>query len=206
MLELIHTLISKSEKNNSFIPFSHRIKYSISSNFSCNIKTKSINLYEMSAQDSSCYLECVLFLELEKKKYNQSELITIFCHFPYIQDQILREFFERNETLISVMTIQFQMKILEQLLLFGSNYCASKIIVFTDESQNDNFKIYKNFITSKSQFKFLQNEGDLVIPVDNETIQQWQTFMDMIDNSLKKLLWHKQKNNPIIRKYLKYNS
>jgi hypothetical protein len=58
----------------------------------------------------------------------------VLCHFPNILTEQLNEFIEEDETLHGMIMVQFQMKILEQLLLFSSDHEALSLFIHTENT------------------------------------------------------------------------
>lgn len=227
MAKLIHFPISTIQKDNSAkkplnvnqklrLVVSNRIpqssqKSSISNSsapsyFTLEVWPRGTNLYEMHIKDPTYGLKCDLVLEIEES-LDEDDSSSVVCYFPNIDHTTLNEFVEEDESLFSMFMIQFQMRILEQLLLFCANHYASKLIIFVDDAQADELGIYQDFLVYKDETITPQGEKtELIIPTDRETFDQWIDFMEEIDQKFKQTLWYEQKNNPIIRQYLERHS
>jgi hypothetical protein len=167
------------------------------------VRVKGPYLYEMLVHDPSHYLKCDLILEVEEA-LEESEAGSVICHFPTISDEALNDFVEEDETLYGMLMIQFQIQVLEQLLLFCATHYASELVIFADDDQADTLGIYQDFLTYKDQTLTHKGEKtEMVIPADRETFDAWVDFMDEINRKFQQSLWHDQKTNPVIRKYLK---
>lgn len=122
--------------------------------FSAEIRVKGPCLYEMALQDPSHYLACDLILEVEKSN-QEHEGISVICHFPTLSDKELNDFVEEDEALCDMFMVQFQMKILEQLLLFCATYHASTLVIFADDAQADDLGVYQDFLTYEAHYPSL---------------------------------------------------
>lgn len=157
------------------------------------------SLYEMSIQDSDHFLSCDLVLEVEKH-----EKKTIICHLSSIIAGQADEFMEEDEALSHVILTQFQMKIFEQLLLFSYSHQAPKLLIFIDDIHSDIFKIYKRFLVDEISVASSREETEAIaIPIDAIIFDHLKKFMKKIMSESHQVLWRKQSQNPMIRKYLK---
>lgn len=171
--------------------------------FSAEVRVKGPYLYEMILQDLSHYLTCNLILEVEENNQGYEEK-TVICHFPTLSDEELSDFVEGDEALCDMIMVQFQMKILEQLLLFCASHYASTLVIFADDAQADDLGVYQDFLTYEDQTLTSKGEKtEMVIPADRETFDAWIDFMDDINRKFQQSLWHDQRSNPVIRQYLK---
>jgi hypothetical protein len=156
----------------------------------------------MAIQDSSHGLECNLILEIEGAC--EAESGTVICHFPAIADEQLKKFVEEDETLYGMIMVQFQMKVLEQLLLFCANHYASRLIIYTDDEQAEELGIYEDFLVHQDQTLTAQGEKtEMVISVNREIFAAWRDFMAEATIKFAQGLWREQRSNPVIRNYLK---
>lgn len=173
--------------------------------FMAEVHRRGPNLYSLLACDPSHHLECELILETEEKKDPDSlELVAVICHFPNISDEKLQDHIWLDDTLYGIIMIQFQIKILEQLLLFCATHYASKLIIFADDVQADALGVYQDFLTYKDQTLTYKGEKtEMVIPADRATFDAWIDFMEKITIDFRQTLWREQRSNPIIRQYLK---
>ncbi|MGV8947665.1 MAG: hypothetical protein ACOH1N_14655 [Lutibacter sp.] len=175
----------------------------IFSSFTTNVRVKGPCLYEMALQDLSHYLACDLILDVEENN-EEYEGKTVFCHFPTLSDEGLNNFVAEDQSLCDIIMVQFQMKILEQLLLFCATHNASSLVIFADDVQADDLGVYQDFLTYEDQtFTSKGEKTEMVIPADRETFDAWIDFMDQTNGKFKQSLWRDQKTNPIIRQYLK---
>jgi hypothetical protein len=172
------------------------------SGFSVDVKKIGCTLYEMYIRDQPHDLECDLTLELEGSSGTTLSK-TVICHLPNIlkeDNKLLNE----EELLYGQIMIQFQMKILEQLLLFCARFCASYLVIYMDDDQAEGFGIYQDFLISQDPTLTENGEKtEMVIPADKETLADWRNFMAEATLSFEQELWREQRFNPVIRQYLK---
>ncbi len=174
--------------------------------FTAKVRLMGPWLYEMKIQDPTYHLRCDLTLEVEEA-HSEYEPGKVICHFPVISDTKLRSFVEEDETLQGMLMIQFQMKILEQLLLFCGEYSVSELIIYTDDAQAEELGIYQDFLTHQDQTLTSKGEKtEMVIPTDSDTFDEWIDFMDEVNLKIGQELWREQRFNPTIRAYLKSQS
>jgi hypothetical protein len=190
-------------------PFSPFILARPMEGFSATVKTVCIKdspliLYEMMAKDPSHYLECELALEVEEG-LDDDEEGKVICHFPPIDDALLNKLVMEDETLYSFILIQFQMKVMEQLLLFCSDQCASQLTIYMDDDQAEKFGIYESFLVRQDKIVTVNGEQqtEMVMPADQETFDVWVDFMDQTRQNFQQTLWKDKKINPVIPFYLK---
>src|SRR3990167_948898 len=114
------------------------------------VKNSPLILYEMTIKDPSHYLECNLALEVEEG-LEEDEEGKVICHFSPINYESLNKLIMEDETLYSLILIQFQMKVMEQLLLFCSDQCASQLTIYMDDDQAGKFGIYESFLVRQDK-------------------------------------------------------
>ena len=171
--------------------------------FTAKVRLRGPWLYEMVIQDPAFYLRSNITLEVEEAQ-NELEPGKVICHFPVIEDGQLKDFVEEDEILYSTVMVQFQMKIMEQLLLFCGDYSVSQLVIYTDDAQAGELGIYDDFLVSQDQTITSQGEKTkMVIPTDTETFDDWIDFMEEANLKLVQGLWCEQRYNPVIRAYLK---
>lgn len=154
------------------------------------------NIYEMALEDPRHPLKCDLLLEIDPQR--------VICHFPLICGEELNTLVEEDETLYGIIMIQFQMKILEQLLLFCSNHDASHLVVYTDDDQAICLDIYEDFLTSKDQVLTPGGEKTkMIIAADMVTFDSWIDYMAEVNLKFRQTLWQDQRFNLAIKRYLK---
>jgi len=171
--------------------------------FTAKVRLRGPWLYEMAVRDTSHYLKCNLTLEVEEAQ-NEIELGRVVCHFPAILDKQLSAFVEEDETLHGMIMIQFQMKIMEQLLLFCGDYSVSHLVIYTDDEHAEELGIFQDFLIHQDQTLTPQGEKtEMIISTDSETFDEWIDFMEEVNLKFGQELWREQRHNPVIREYLK---
>jgi len=176
---------------------------STTSAFKARVRVIGPWLYEMAVQDPTFYLKCNLTLEVEEAQSGIGPG-RVICHFPTILDKYLNAFVEEDETLHGVVMVQFQMKVMEQLLLFCGNYRVSHLVIYTDDEQAEELGIYHDFLVHQDRTLTSQGEKtEMVIATDPETFDDWIDFMDEANRELQQGLWREQRSNPAVRCYLK---
>lgn len=171
--------------------------------FYVEIHKKNRQVYKMKAQDPSHYLECHLKLEILKSccdKHGGG----VICHFSNIADETFNAFIEEDATLYGALMIQFQMRIMEELLIFCADHEASGLIIYMDGAQAKDCGIYENILVHQDKtFTKLGEKTVMVIPTDRDTFDKWAALMQDVNHRLHQVLWVEQKLNPAIRTYLK---
>jgi len=172
--------------------------------FTAEVHVRGPNLYSLLARDLFDHLECELILETEERDSDSLEPVAVICHFPNISDEKLQDHIWLDDTLYGIIMIQFQIKLLEQLLLFCATHYASKLIIFADDVQADALGVYQDFLTYHDQTLTYKGEKtEMVIPADRATFDAWIDFMEKITIDFRQTLWREQRSNPFIRQYLK---
>ena len=128
----------------------------------------------------------------------------MICHFPNISDEKLNDYVWGNETLLGMILIQFQMKIMEQLLTFCENQYASSLVVYADDTEADSLGIYREFLfTDGYSLPRVVDNPKIIIPINEQTNQKWAEYRTKVDSQFRQTLWREQRLNPAIRQYLK---
>jgi hypothetical protein len=175
----------------------------VKTEFTVEVKNRGPYLYEMSIQDPVHCLECTLTIEIEET-HDGLKPGQVICHFATIEDESLRDFVNEDETLYGMVMVQFQMKVLELLLLFCSKHYVSQLILYTDDRQAEQLGIYEDFLLHQNQTLTLQGEKtEIFIPVNPKIFADWLNFMAQTTVKFMQELWREQSSNPIIREYLK---
>lgn len=164
------------------------------------VKTRKIGqqVYEMIIQDPSHDFGCDLILEIEERDGDT----TAVCDFPLILNES-NKFLDEDEILYGIIMVQFQMKVLEQLLLFCADHKAFHLSIYMDDAQAEGFGIYQDFLVYCDET--LTENGEqtkMVIPSDKKTFDKWRTFMKKTNLDFEQDLWRAQRTNPAIRRYL----
>jgi hypothetical protein len=130
--------------------------------------------------------------------------VVIAANFPAIDLQGLNQIIHGNEYLQGMILIKFQLKILEQLLLFAENKDAGYLFLNFNEANLDYVEIYQRFIISQESILSARGEQiEIVMPTDVGTYDELIEFMDELEQDFQQNLWRAQKSDPIIRQYLK---
>jgi hypothetical protein len=144
-------------------------------------------------------------LEIEEEwAGGTSNLLSVVCQFPPFAAEDLRDFVEEDETLIGMILVRFQMKILKQLILFCLNHNATTLIIQVDENQSDYMGIFERFITYEDRIP--TKKGIMIqmsMQINAEILHKCTDFMDEIYEKFLQTLWRHQRRNEIIRDYLK---
>jgi hypothetical protein len=168
-----------------------------------NIKKRGLDFYEMTIQDPSHDLECDLTLEIEGDLARPASR-SVICHFPAILLQEGNQLMGADELLYGLVMVQFQMTILEHLLLFCAKHDASHLVIYMDDDQVEGFEIYEDFLIHQDPTWTKNGEQtEMVIPTNRETINEWMVFMAATTLGFEQELWREQRSNPVIRHYLK---
>lgn len=181
--------------------------------FVTEIEEKGQARYIMAACDPFHRLDCEIILEICDDEdvleiYDgEANPRTVICHFPPIVDEELNEFIDGDETLCGMIMVQFQMKVLEQLLLFCSNQDASTLLVWVDDTcEGHALEAYQNLATYEDKIPAITGtKTQLVIPTTLETFDNLMDLIDDVHKNFRQMLWEDQSNNPVIREYLKLN-
>jgi hypothetical protein len=170
-------------------------------------KTGDARRYILMACDPFHFLDCEIGLEIHDDEDEGLEPRTVTCHFPNILDEDLNEFVEEDETLYAMILMLFQLKVLEQILLFCSDHDASSLLINTDStSEGHALEIYRDLTIYEDKIPTLMGtRAQLVIPTALETFDKLLDLMDNVNQDFRKTLWENQSTNPAIREYLKFN-
>lgn len=187
----------------------------LSDSFLVHIQEFSPNLHIFMAKDYTHELLCEmtlevkeLFVSLEEEGEGDGYLAPIVaCSFPPISLQKLNEKTSFDGYLQELLMGQFQLKILECLLLFCEQKDAANLILTVNDADLDYLKFYRRFLVSEEQIPTLRGmETQIMIPIDVDTYDNVIDFMDKIDREFRCALWRGQSINPAFREYLKSNA
>lgn len=180
-----------------------------------DIKEISSNLYVCKFHDLSHGLACELhlelkhnFLTLDVSAEEDSHLTPVITgDFPYINVQKLNEKVLGDDYLQAMVLIQFQLKILEQLMLFCDDSEATHLILNFNEANLDYLEIYQQFLLSERDVMTSRGEQtQIIISSDAEVFDELVDFMDNFERDCRQVLWQDQNSNPTFRHYLKAQS
>jgi hypothetical protein len=171
--------------------------------FAAEVCMRTPTLYTMAAREPYHYLRCNLPLEIEEDESSLSP-VSIVCQFPPLSADHLKDFVEEDETLLGMILVQFQMKILKQLLLFCLNHSAETLMIQVGEDQGDYMGIYQRFVTYEDRIPMKSGKMiQMTIPVNPEILRKCTDFIDEIYEKFLQTLWRRQRKNAAIRAYLK---
>lgn len=167
-------------------------------------------IYIARFQDTFHELSCKVALELKEsfipsggQERGYFELI-LAADFPSIDIQLLQQKALWDEYLYGTLLIQFQLKVLEQLLLFCEDRDATHIFLSFNEANHDYIEIYQRFIISEEEIPSNHREKiEIIIPTDVSIYDELIDFMEEIDHSFRHTLWREKGVNSIYRQYLK---
>jgi len=171
--------------------------------FSVEIHDEGGQVYYMVAKDPFHRLKCTLKLEVIANPDDYG--IGVICHFPKIADKAFNKFVNWDETLYGNLMVQFQMGLMEELLLFCGDHHASGLVVYVNDDQAKLLSIYESLIVRQDQvlLKDIGEKTVLVISVDCEAFDRWVDFVEDTAHGLHQALWSEQKHNSSVRAYLK---
>lgn len=191
----------------------------LSNSFLVHIKELSQNLHSFMAKDYTHELLCEMplevkeiFVSLEDEGEDGGYLAPVVaCSFPSINLQKLNEKTGFDGYLQELLMGQFQLKILEQLLLFCEQHDTVNLMLNFKDAVNDAdldyLKFYRRFLVSEEQVTTSRGEEtQIMIPTDVDTYDSIVDFMDKIDREFRCALWRGQSINPAFRDYLKSNA
>jgi hypothetical protein len=183
----------------------------LQNSFHVNFSQLCHNLYAFNLYDFEHKLDCKMHVDIREcyispqgEQAEEEYLVPkAFCNFPYIEVRRLAEKVSWDEYLQGAIMIQFQLKILEQLLLCCDEKDATHIVLTISNDNYDDLEIYRHFALSEEQITTEAGEQrEVVISTDIETYDEIVDFMDAFEADFQKTLWRHQKHNPAFRKYL----
>lgn len=186
-----------------------------SDSFICDFQEFSPNLHAFRVKDCTHELDCELVLEvkksfvfLEKSGEKDPYLTTVVtCSFPTINLQRFNEKTGFDSYLQRLVMAQFQLNILEQLLVFCEQKDAGNLALAINDDNLGYIEIYSRFFVSASQVTTEKEEQtEAMIPTGTNTYDRVVDFIDKIDREFRCALWRQQRYNSDIREYLKLNS
>lgn len=188
---------------------------SLSDSFICDFQEFSPHLHAFRVKDRTHELDCELILEvkksfvsLEEEGEKDSYLVPVVtCNFPTINLQRFNEKTGFDTYFQRLVMAQFQLTILEQLLLFCEQKDAANLALTINDDNRDYLEIYSRFFDSARQVTTEKGEQtEIMIPTDANTYDRVIDFIDKIDREFRCALWRMQSCNPALREYLKSNS
>ncbi len=176
--------------------------------FTAEIQEKDHPYYTLVARDPFHRLGCEIVLEIhDGEEEEELEPRSLVCHFPNILGEELNEFVEGDETLYGMIMVQFQLKLLEQLLLFASNQHALYLLVQVDSgTEGHALEVYRSLVTHEDKIPTKTGKKiQMLIPATVESFDKLIDLIDHINRDFRQMLWEDQRNNPVIRDYLTSN-
>ena len=189
----------------------------LSETFLVHIQEFSPHLHTFMAKDYTHELLCKMTLEVKEVLVSREQAgggylaPVVACSLPAINLQKLNEKTGFDSYLQELLMGQFQLKILEQLLLFCEQQDAVNLMLTLNDTVNDAdldyLKFYRRFLVSEEQVTTSRGEEtQIIIPTDADTYDNVIDFMDKIDREFRCALWRGQSVNTTFRDYLKLNA
>jgi hypothetical protein len=171
--------------------------------FSFQIKEDSETLYTFEARDFRHDLHCQMVLEVkEPLGYSEEEGSSVSCDFPTIDTKKFNEKVWWDEYLQGMLMLRFQLRILEQLLLFCEEQAATSLIIRVNDNNIDYLGVFDPYADSIEET--IKGEMvEAVIPTDVGIYDEVIDFIDRIEKDFRKELWREQGSNTAFRAYLK---
>ena len=188
---------------------------SLSHSFLVHFQEFSPYLHVFRAKDYTHGLLCEMTLEVKEIFVTREEggylTPVVACSFPAISLQKLNEKTGFDGYLQELLMGQFQLKVMEQLLLFCEEKGATNLVLTANDAVHgaglDYLKFYRFFLVSEEQVATSRGEEtQIMIPADAGTYDKVVDFMDKIDREFRCALWRGQSINPAFRDYLITNA
>ena len=171
--------------------------------FKVDIQHHTAGQYIMKAHDASNSIDCEIILKVKEAK-EESESSTVICHFPKLNFQGLSNFCDEDETLFGILAVRFQMKVLEQLMLFCAEKLADTLVLIMDYDQAEVLEIYGH--CKMVQKKISTPQGKKIQMIIDTRIDQYDAWVELMEETKLKFsqnLWSEQRSSPVIKNYLK---
>ena len=191
-----------------------KVNSNLSPPFLAKTHEKGENLYVMVVEDQRHLLACDLTLEIQEVSPKRSGaqgkeasplIREVVCDFPGIPVGNFKKFVGNDETLYGALMVGFQLRLMKQLLLFCLARRADRLVIFVEDAEEADLRIYHEFQDHIGNTLLAGNkEAEVIIPTDRETIDAWMTFMVQVDTKLQQGLWRGQKSSKAIRHYLRH--
>ncbi|MCE3230996.1 MAG: hypothetical protein K0R76_1550 [Alphaproteobacteria bacterium] len=172
--------------------------------FAAEIQKIGHSHYALIAHDPFHHLGYRIVLELHDNQDEEGPK-SVTCHFPDMVAEELNQFVGEDETLYALILIQFQMKILTQILLFCQDLNVLNLIIYAnDTSEGHALGIYDILVAYEDRIPTLAGtKTQMVIPVTRKTFNKWVDHMKQANQDFRQALWEDQRCNPSIQAYLK---
>lgn len=212
-------LVSKESPPNygTFLPKSYEEKLNAINNSPhdlCAFDVKEIvkDLYHVNFQDLFHGIGCHFTIE-KRRQFDPTEewnedfspmKPTISGDFTVIDLTKLNKKVFDDEYLCNMLLFQFQLNMLEQLLLFSEEVDAGQLILIFNEKNQHYYDVFEPFVTSKEEVISRNGEGlEITIPCTLAVYDQLIDLIEEVEHGLQQTLWREQKYNPTYRNYLK---
>jgi hypothetical protein len=188
---------------------------SLGNSFLVHFQEFSPNLHIFRVKDYTHDLLCEMTLEVKEllvpfAEESEEEAClsrAVSCGFSNFNLQNMSEKTGLDVYLQDLLIGQFQLKILEQLLLFCEQENATNLILMVSDPDLDSVQIYSRFFASEKRVETEKGEmTEIVIPTHGGTYDSIIDFMEKIDREFRCALWRGQSINPAFRAYLKSNA
>ncbi|MDF3033180.1 MAG: hypothetical protein K0R76_134 [Alphaproteobacteria bacterium] len=172
--------------------------------FTAEVRKRGRSHYALIARDPFHHLGCQIILETHNNEDEKGSK-SVTCHFPDMVAEELNASVGEDETLYALILIQFQMKILTQILLFCQDHGVSNLIIYANDTPEGHaLGIYDTLVVYEDKIPTLRGtKTQMVIPVTQETFSKWMDHMHQANQDFRQALWEDQRSNPSIRAYLK---
>jgi len=214
MLKLIVT--NAHSFNGNVLPQGIEAKFSpFDDSFISHFQELSPNLYIFRVKGYAHELSCEIPLEVTETFVSLKEegeeggysVSAVFVSFPAMNLEKLNREISFDSYVQGTLVRQFQLNILEQLLLFCDEKEAAKLILTISDTEWDYLDIYSRFFASEEQIVTSKGtQTQVVIPTDRHTYDEIIDLMGKIEEDCRRILWCKQNTNSAFRKYLKSNA
>jgi hypothetical protein len=128
----------------------------------------------------------------------------LMADFPPLDGQLLCYKVHGDEYLYNMLMIRFYLNVLDDLLVFCEDYHVQGLMLTVRDDHLRVVETYQPFITKEMQeFTDKGERTQVIIPTFVDTYDALVDLMDNMDRDFRQTLWRQQRNNPIIRAYLK---
>jgi hypothetical protein len=175
----------------------------------------SSNLYIFMARDLDHELACEMTLELTEGFapaadgiHEEDYIVPILtCNSLSIDVSRFNEKVCWDAYLQAMLLLQFQLKILEELLLFCEEKDVVTIMLTLNDTEEDDIEVFQRFSLSSERVITPNGEqAKIVIQAGTKTYDSIIDFIDEINRNFHQALWRNQKTNAAFRNYIKGHS
>ncbi|MGV8949377.1 MAG: hypothetical protein ACOH2E_08495 [Candidatus Paracaedibacter sp.] len=174
--------------------------------FTAEIQMRSPSYYALVARDAFHCLDYELILKIhDHKDEEELETRSAICHFPNILVEELDASIGEDEIFYGMIIIQFQMKILKQMLLFCGSHNIINLVIYADEtSEGHALGIYQSLAIYEDKFPTTTGvKTKMIIPASQKTSDKLTGLMEGANYNFREALWRNQRTNYAIKAYLK---